>query len=109
MHPVGRMGEYLVQEAPVSHTLLGQPGELTREGLESRDKTHTLVPSLQGQGDLRSKGSESVGLFIQPIPRWVDEGMQGRQGFLQRNDHHQKVRPRHHGGFTVQNSWQPGP
>ena len=78
MHPVGRMGEYLVQEAPVSHTLLGQPGELTREGLESRDKTHTLVPSLQGQGDLRSKGSESVGLFIQPIPLKILDLMEGR-------------------------------
>ena len=51
VHPVGRKGEYLVQEAPISDTLLGQPGGLTRVGLESRDKTHTLVPSPQEQGD----------------------------------------------------------
>lgn len=56
-------------------SLLAQTGGLTMLGLQSTDKTHTLVLSPQGLEDFEPKDSDSAGLFFQPIPLQNEDRM----------------------------------
>lgn len=69
----GGGGEYLVQEAPGSPIPAGPSWRTDQAEAGVRNKTHTLVLSPQGLEGFGPKGSDSAGLFSQPIPLQVDE------------------------------------
>lgn len=76
-------------------------------GLQSRDKTHILVLSPQGLEDFGSKGSDSVGLYVQPIPphSGMKTGCEGGKAYCKGKTANRKCAIINMEAFTVRDSW----